>query len=165
PAIKQAVAIARDDELGGKYLTAYFVPKAGKTISSSELHEHLRGQLPDYMVPSALVALAEFPLTGNRKVDRKALPAAQVGDYHREREYLAPRDKLEKKLVAHWEEVLGVRPVGIKDNFFDLGGKSLQAARLFTRIISSFGKELPLVTLIHAPTVELLANEIRPLSK
>src|SRR5262249_42087599 len=57
------------------------------------------------------------------------------------------------------------RPVGIKDNFFDLGGKSLQAARLFTRIISSFGKELPLVTLIHAPTVELLANEIRPLSK
>src|SRR5262249_33310499 len=116
-------------------------------------------------VPSALVALAEFPLTGNRKVDRKALPAAQVGDYHREREYLAPRDKLEKKLVAHWEEVLGVRPVGIKDNFFDLGGKSLQAARLFTRIISSFGKELPLVTLIHAPTVELLANEIRPLSK
>jgi len=98
-------------------------------------------------------------------VDRKALPTPQAGDYHREREYVAPRDKVEKKLVAIWEEVLGVKPVGIKDGFFDLGGKSLQAARLFTKIIGAFHKELPLTTLIQSPTVELLANEIRPASK
>jgi len=165
PAVKQAVAIAQDDKIGTKYLAAYIVPKSGKTFSPSELREHLRRQLPDYMVPSALVGLAEFPLTANRKVDRKSLPTPQAGDYFRERDYVAPRDKVERKLVATWEEVLGVKPIGVRDNFFDLGGKSLQAARLFTKIIGTFGRELPLTTLIDAPTVELLANQIRPLSK
>jgi len=165
PAVQQAVAVARDGDLASKYLAAYFISKSGAVFSQSELREHLQKQLPDYMIPSALVGLHEFPLTPNGKVDRKALPAPQTSDYQREREYLAPRDKVERKLVAIWEDILGVKPVGIKDGFFDLGGKSLQAARLFTKIISSFGRELPLITLIHAPTIELLANEIRPLSK
>ncbi len=165
PAVQKAVASARDDDFGGKYLVGYFIPKPGKAFSQSELREHLRKQLSEYMVPPALVALREFPLSANGKVDRKALPAPQAGDYYREREYLAPRDKVEKKLVSLWEEVLGIKPIGVKDGFFDLGGKSLQAARLFTKIMSSFGKDLPLTTLIHAPTVELLAKEIRPLAK
>ena len=165
PAVQKVVAAACDDGFGGKYLVGYFIPKPGVTFSQSGLREHLHKQLPEYMVPPALVALREFPLSPNGKVDRKALPAPQAGDYHREREYVAPRDKVEKKLVALWEEVLGITPIGIKDGFFDLGGKSLQAARLFTRIMSSFSKDLPLTTLIHAPTVELLADEIRPLSK
>jgi amino acid adenylation domain-containing protein len=164
-AIKQAVGVARDDEFGSKYLAAYFIPRPGAKFSQSGLREHLRKQLPEYMIPPALVAVREFPLSPNGKVDRKGLPAPQAGDYHREREYVAPRDKVEKKLVAIWEEVLGVKPVGIKDGFFDLGGKSLQAARLFTKVVGSFGKDLPLTTLIHAPTIELLANEIRPRSK
>jgi amino acid adenylation domain-containing protein len=164
PAVQKAVAAARDDEFGGKYLVGYFIPKPGKAFSQSEFREHLRKQLPEYMIPPALVALREFPLSANGKVDRKALPAPQAGDYHREREYVAPHDKVEKRLVALWEEVLGIKPVGIKDDFFDLGGKSLQAARLFTKIMGSLGKDLPLTTLIHAPTIELLANEIRPLS-
>src|SRR5262249_14154839 len=130
PAVKQAVAIARDDEFGGKYLAAYLVPKAERTLPHSGLRKHLHERLPDYMVPSALVGLREFPLTANGKVDRKALPAPQASDYHRECEYVAPRERVEKKLVAIWEEVLGVRPIGVRDNFFDLGGKSLQAARL-----------------------------------
>jgi amino acid adenylation domain-containing protein len=164
-AVQQAVAIARDGDLGGKYLAAYFIAKPGVSVSQTELREHLCRQLPEYMIPSALVGVREFPLTPNGKVDRKALPAPQPSDYQREREHVAARDKVEKKLVAIWEEVLGVKPVGIKDRFFDLGGKSLQAARLFTKIIGAFGRELPLTTLIHAPTVEQLANEIRPLSK
>ena len=165
PAVKQAVAIARDDKFGSKYLVGYFVAKAEGSFSSSGLREHLRNQLPDYMIPSALVALRDFPLTPNGKVDRKSLPAPQASDYQREREYVAPRDKVERKLVTIWQEVLGVKPIGIRDDFFELGGKSLQAAHLFTKIISTFGRELPLITLIHAPTVELLANEIRPMSK
>ena len=165
PAVQKAVAVARDTDSGSKYLAAYFVPKSGAGFSQTDLRQHLRRQLPEYMIPSALVALRELPLSPNGKVDRKTLPAPQASDYQRDHEYLAPRDKIERKLVAIWEELLGVKPVGVKDGFFDLGGKSLQAARLFTKIISSFGKELPLTTLIHAPTVELLANEIRPLSK
>ena len=124
PAVKQAVAIARDDQSGSKYLAAYVVPKAGGIFSASELREHLRKQLPDYMIPSAMIALREFPLTPNNKVDRKALPAPQSGNYHLEREYVSPRDKVEEKLVSLWKEILGVKPIGIKDSFFDLGGKS-----------------------------------------
>lgn len=165
PAVQQAVAIARDDASGSKYLAAYFIPKPGASFSQSVLREHLRKQLSEYMIPSAIVSLGEFPLSGNGKVDRKALPVPQAGDYQRDHEYVAPRDKVEKKLVAIWEEVLGLKPIGVKDSFFDLGGKSLQAARLFTKIIGTFGKELPLTTLIEAPTLELLANQIRPLSK
>ncbi len=165
PAVQQAVAAARDDASGSKYLAAYFIPKPDTTFSQSALREHLRKQLPEYMIPSAIVSLREFPLSGNGKVDRKALPIPQASDYQRDHEYVAPRDKVEKKLVAIWEEVLGLKPIGVKDRFFDLGGKSLQAARLFTKIIGTFDKELPLTTLIQAPTVELLANEVRPLSK
>jgi amino acid adenylation domain-containing protein len=165
PAVQKAIAVARDGDSSSKYLAAYFIPRSGVSFSQSDLRQHLRKQLPEYMIPSALVALRGFPLSPNGKVDRKTLPAPQASDYQRDHEYLAPRDKIERKLVAIWEDLLGVKPIGVKDGFFDLGGKSLQAARLFTKIISSFGKELPLTTLIHAPTVELLANAIRPLSK
>ena len=161
PAIQQAIAAACDGNAGDKYLAAYFVPKPDSQFSTSELREHLRAQLPEYMIPSVFVRLREFPLTANGKVDRKALPAPQPGDYERERQYVAPRDKIEKKLVAMWEQVLGIYPIGIEDRFFELGGRSILAARLFIKIGETFGRDLPLTTLIHAPTVELLAKELR----
>ncbi len=117
------------------------------------------------MVPSAFVTMREFPLTPNGKVDRKALPAPQSSDYQQERKYVAPRERIEKRLVSLWEDVLNVRPIGVKDGFFELGGRSLLAARLFIKIAHKFGRELPLTTLIHAPTVEMLANELRPTAK
>jgi amino acid adenylation domain-containing protein len=165
PAVQQSVAVARDGEYGDKYLAAYLVAKPDSKFSVSELRDHLRQQLPEYMVPSAFVTMHEFPQTPNGKVDRKALPAPQSSDYQQERKYVAPRDKVEKRLVALWEDVLDVRPIGVKDGFFDLGGRSLLAARLFIKIARKFGKELPLTTLIHAPTVEVLANELRPTAK
>jgi len=165
PAVQQAIAVARDGEYGDKYLAAYFVLRPNSNLSVSELRDHLRQQLPEYMVPSAFVTMREFPLTANGKVDRKALPAPQSSDYQQERKYVAPRDRVEKKLAALWEDVLGIRPVGVEDGFFDLGGRSLLAARLFIKIAHKFGRELPLTTLIHAPTVELLANELRPSAK
>lgn len=165
PAVQQAIASARDGNFGDKYLVAYFIPKPNQKFMLTELRQHLRQQLPEYMIPAAFVRMREFPLTPNGKVDRKALPAPQAGDYQTNREYVAPRDPVEKKLAALWEEVLGIRPVGVKDGFFDLGGRSLLAARLFIKILHAFGKELPLTTLIQAPTVELLANELRPAAK
>jgi amino acid adenylation domain-containing protein len=165
PAIQHAVALARDGDSGDKYLAAYFIPRPGQKFTLSELRQHLRQQLPEYMIPSAFVTMREFPLTPNGKVDRKQLPKPAATDYQTGREYVAPRDAIEKKLVALWEDVLDVRPIGIKDGFFELGGRSLLAARLFIKIVHAFHKELPLTTLIHAPTVELLANELRPSSK
>jgi len=165
PAVQQAVAVARNGEHGDKYLAAYLVAHPESRFAVSELRNHLKQQLPEYMVPSAFVTMREFPLTPNGKVDRKALPAPQSSDYQQERTYVAPRDRIEKRLVALWEDVLNVRPIGVKDGFFDLGGRSLLAARLFIKIAHKFGRELPLTTLIHAPTVELLANELRPTAK
>jgi amino acid adenylation domain-containing protein len=160
--VQQAVAVAKDGKSGDKYLVAYWIPRPGHQLELSGLRTHLRKQLPEYMIPSAFVSLRAFPLTPNGKVDRKALPAPQASDYHSERDYVAARDPVERKLIALWEQVLEVRPIGARDNFFDLGGRSLLAARLFMKIARAFGKELPLTTLIHAPTVELLANELRP---
>ena len=114
------------------------------------------------MVPNAFVQMPRLPLTPNGKVDRKALPAPTVRDFETEAEYVAPRDATERRLVSLWEEVLGVSPISVTTSFFDLGGRSLLAARLFTKILRTFGKELPLSILFRSPTVELLAKELRP---
>ena len=124
--------------------------------------QHVGKQLPDYMTPSAFVQMAKLPLTPNGKVDRKALPAPTVNDFEAQTDYVAPRDATERKLVQLWEEVLGISPISVTASFFDLGGRSILAARLFTRILRTFGKELPLSTLFRSPTVEQLAKELRP---
>ena len=161
PNVQKAVTIARDRDSSSKYLAAYFLAKPGATVSPAELRDHLRKQLPDYMIPAVFLTMQQFPLTPNGKIDRKALPAPKADDFVSDHEYVAPRDAVEKTLAKLWQEVLEIPRVGAKDNFFHLGGKSLMAARLFTKIIHKFGKELPLTTLIHAPTLELLANELR----
>jgi amino acid adenylation domain-containing protein len=160
--VHQAVVAAREDAPGDKRLVAYYVPEGSNALSSNELRQHVGKQLPDYMTPSAFVQMERFPLTPNGKVDRKALPAPTVKDFEAQSEYVAPRDETERKLVRLWEEILGVSPISVTANFFDLGGRSILAARLFTRILRTFGKELPLSTLFRSPTVEQLANELRP---
>jgi amino acid adenylation domain-containing protein len=162
--IHQAVVMAREDTPGDKRLVAYYVPEAHDSLKAIELREHVARQLPDYMTPSAFVQMVKFPLTPNGKVDRKELPAPAVTDFEGQGEYVAPRNDTERKLVALWEEILGMRPISVTANFFDLGGRSILAARLFTRILRSFGKELPLSTLFHSPTVEQLAKDLEPSS-
>jgi thioesterase domain-containing protein/acyl carrier protein len=112
------------------------------------------------MVPSVFVVLEELPLSTNGKVDRNALPAANE---HKPagKPAAAPQDGLELKLLKIWERVLAVGPVGIDDNFFDIGGHSLLAVRLFAQIEKSFGRNLPLATLFQAPTIRLLAQVLR----
>ena len=163
--VNQAVVIAREDTPGDKRLVAYFVPETPGTLTSSELSRHVGQQLPEYMSPSAFVQMAKLPLTPNGKVDRKSLPAPKVTDFNSQAEYVAARDATERKLIQLWEEVLGIRPISVTANFFDLGGRSILAGRLFTRIARTFGNELPLSTLFRSPTVEQLANELRPLRK
>lgn len=161
PMIRQAVATARKEASGGDHLAVYFVPAPGEHVRISGLRRHLRKQLPEYMMPSAFVQLSELPLTPAGKVDRKALPLPAPADYQADGEYVPPRDDVERKLAKLWAGALGVERVGLEDNFFDLGGQSMLAARLFTSISRSFGTELPLSTLFRAPNVELLAEELR----
>ena len=164
PDVLRSVVVAREESSGDKRLVAYVVCNTESTASSAELREHARKQLPDYMVPSAIVQLGTLPLTPNGKVDRKALPAPKAADFASDANYVAPRDPVELKLANLWEETLGIRPIGVETSFFDLGGRSLLAARLFTQISRAFGKDLPLATLFRAPTIEQLAQELRDVS-
>jgi len=160
-AIRRAVVVAHDDAAGEKKLAAYVVPHPDQLVSAASLREHVRRQLPDYMSPAAFIQLAALPLTPNGKVDRKALPAPSPSDFYSGQDYVAPRDPVELKLANIWEQTLGLRPVGVKTSFFDLGGRSLLAARMFMKISREFGKDLPLSLLFQAPTIEQLANELR----
>jgi amino acid adenylation domain-containing protein len=160
--VHQAVVVAREDAPGDKRLVAYVVLQTPDTVSSADLRRHAAQQLPDYMTPSAFVQMAKMPVTPNGKVDRKALPAPTVADFEAQAEYVAPRDATERKLAGLWEDVLGVSPISVTASFFDLGGRSILAARLFTKILRTFGKELPLSMLFRSPTVEQLAQSLRP---
>jgi pimeloyl-ACP methyl ester carboxylesterase len=125
------------------------------------LRDFLKQKLPDYMIPSAFVLLETLPLTPNGKIDRHALPAPDQTRLEQEGTFVAPRDELELQLTQIWEKVLGIKAIGIHDNFFDIGGHSLLAVRLFAQIEKTFGKSLPLATLFQAATVVDLAETIR----
>jgi acyl carrier protein len=124
-----------------------------------QLRSFLAGRLPEYMIPSAFLLLSEFPLTKNGKVDRAALPAPGQVRTLSETEYLAPRNELEEKLTVIWSEVLGVSQIGIHDNFFtQLGGHSLTATQLVSRVREQFDIELPIRTLFESPTIARLSE-------
>jgi amino acid adenylation domain-containing protein len=156
PGVREAVVAARGDG-ADKLLVAYVVADESAGTGATDWREHLRGRLPEYMVPSAFVTLDALPLTPNGKVDRKALPEPEAHGLRGERAFVPPRNVTEFRVAQVWEDVLGVRPVGVKDNFFDLGGHSLQAVRLMSKLRREFGRELPLATLFRQPTVEQLA--------
>ncbi|HZH31547.1 MAG TPA: amino acid adenylation domain-containing protein [Pyrinomonadaceae bacterium] len=157
--VRAAVVTARGEGAGGKRLVGYYVCEAGGEVEAGELREHLRGRLPEYMVPAVLMALAELPLTGNGKVDRRALPEPSVGGGGGEG-YVGPRTAVEEVLSGVYGRVLGMEAVGVRDNFFELGGHSLLALRLLARVEQETGVRLPVAKLFHAPTVELLAREL-----
>jgi aspartate racemase len=159
PGIAQAVVTAREVN-GEKRLSGYIVslPDAVKT---SELRQHLKASLPEYMIPANFVFLKSFPLTPNGKVDRRALPAPEPSETITSEGYVAPRDEFESAMVRVWEQVLGKRPIGLHDNFFELGGHSLLAVRLVSRIEKQFGKKLTITALIQAPTVAGLVSMLK----
>ncbi|HLC42887.1 MAG TPA: amino acid adenylation domain-containing protein [Methylomirabilota bacterium] len=156
-AVCEAVALAREDTPGDKRLVAYIVPR-GAQAPISELRDFLGRSLPNYMVPSAFVALEALPLTPNGKVDRKALPVPDQECLTLEGQYAAPQEPMEYLLAQIWEEVLGIHPIGIRDNFFELGGHSLLAVRLMDQIGRACGKRLPLAALFRGATIEQLAQ-------
>ena len=159
--VKQAVVTVREDGAGRKRLVAYII--AARTSippASAELRRHLKHKLPDYMIPSVFVRLDALPLTNSGKVDRRALPAPELGQEEREEEYVAPRSVVEEMLASIWSEVLGEVKVGVKDNFFELGGHSLLATQVMSRVREAFGIEIALRSLFEQPMVEELAETI-----
>ncbi|MFB2895116.1 amino acid adenylation domain-containing protein [Aerosakkonemataceae cyanobacterium BLCC-F50] len=161
PNVREAVVIAKEILSGNQCLVAYIVPKQVQVALTDELYSFLKQKLPNYMMPSTLMVLDTLPLTPNGKVDRQALPIPKQKFFGHERVYLSPRDLLEFRLTLIWENVLGIQPIGIRDNFFDLGGHSLLAVRLFAQIKQKLGNDLPLNILLQAPTIEQIAGILR----
>jgi amino acid adenylation domain-containing protein len=170
--VQASCAVVREDTPGDKRLVAYIVPqpeqtcteRSRSTISISEVRNFLKEKLPEYMLPSAIVILDALPLSANRKLDRRALPAPDLHNQLSDR-YVAPRKPIEEIVSVIWAQVLKVERVGIHDNFFELGGHSLLATQLVSRVRSSLNVELPLRSLFAAPTVAELSQHIQQLQQ
>ena len=154
--VAAAAVIVREDVPGDQRLVAYVAASAGASLAVDALRPALASRLPGYMVPSSFVVLDRLPLTPNRKIDRKALPAPEhapaIGSVRAE-----PRSELEARLAAIWSTVLGLERVGVEDSFFDLGGHSLLATQLVSRIRTELGLEVRVRTIFEAPTIAGLA--------
>ncbi|AUS26695.1 bacitracin synthetase [Paenibacillus polymyxa] len=161
-AVQEAVVIAREDEQGQKQLCAYVV--ANEEVVASVLRSTLSQKLPGYMIPSYLVQLEQMPLTPNGKIDRKALPAPE-DSLQTGADYVAPRTWVEVKLAQIWQDVLGLTQVGVKENFFEIGGHSLRATTLASKIHKELNKPLPLRSIFEAPTIEQLAVVLEQLDQ
>ncbi len=157
PLVEEAVVMLRE-EAESPYLAAYIIPVKGQSPDPSEIRDYLMDRLPDYMVPGAYVFLEAFPLTPNGKVDRQALPAPEGGVI--QAEYVAPRNPVEEVIASIFSDILKIERIGARDNFFDLGGHSLMATQLVSRLRDAFQVELSLREMFETPTVEGLAQRV-----
>jgi len=173
PAVANSIVIARTDQLGDKRLIAYVVPaqmtshqenKAHAAALGQPLHttlrDYLKKKLPDYMIPVAFVRLETLPLTPNGKVDRRALPAPELGQLRQAEPVAPPRSEVEKQVTALWQELLQLEQVSIHDNFFILGGHSLLTVQLVMQIKQRFAVALSLKHFFAGPTIAQLAAQI-----
>ncbi|MGY4638738.1 non-ribosomal peptide synthetase [Pseudomonas sp. TE24901] len=161
PEVRDA-AVGVQEGVNGKHLVGYLVA-ADEALNPSErldrIKQRLRAELPEYMVPLHWLWLDRLPLNANGKLDRKALPALEIGQLHSQ-DYLAPRNELETTLAAIWAEVLKVERVGVQDNFFELGGHSLLATQIASRVQKTLQRDVPLRAMFECSTVAELAEYI-----
>jgi len=161
PGVREAVVVAREDRPEDRRLVAYVVgAEKGASPAAGELREALAAELPLYMVPAVFVVLDQLPLTGSGKIDRRALPAPETGRSSDDVTYVAPRTPVETTLAAIWSEVLGIERVGARDDFFALGGHSLTATSVLSRVRDSLHVELPLSVVFERRTVEGMAAAV-----
>jgi amino acid adenylation domain-containing protein len=157
PAVRHGVVVVREQAFDDKRLLAYVAGDLSE-LNNNALRDFLEAKLPRFMLPSSIIILENLPFNANGKVDRRALPEPIV--VSREKASVPPRTALETQLVAIWEKVLRRQPIGITDNFFQLGGDSLRALRIFSEIEQTFGKRLPLGRLFEMATIEKLAQKL-----
>ncbi len=158
PGIKEAAVIAKEDKNKIKFLSAFVVTTAKVDVSA--VREYLIQNLPDYMVPGHYVELERMPLTPNGKVDRKKLNEMTTG-VRIETHYIPPRDELDERLASIWREELELERVGIKDNYFNIGGDSIRSIRLVNVMNEKMDSGLKIVDLYTYSTIEELADYIK----
>ncbi len=165
--VNEAAVVAREDRSGRAQLAAFIVPSTQTATAIAEqpelliiqqLRESMTGVLPAAAVPALWRVVSQLPRTADGQLEEQALPDAMRPRDESLGAYVAPRNELERRLAAIWEELLGVEPVGVYDSFLDLGGDSLAAVALLSRLESEFDMQLPLVSLLHEPTLARLAT-------
>jgi amino acid adenylation domain-containing protein len=158
-AVEAAVVMVRRDRAGDDRLVAYYKATQGAEACGADLRAHLQTSLPDYMCPATFVEMEHFPLTANGKIDRQAFPEPGIVD-GTSTSYAAPEGDVEIKLATIWERILNRQRIGVNEDFFEIGGHSLLAARLFLQLQREFGVKLPLALLFQVPTIRGLAKRI-----
>ena len=164
PAVRQVAVIAREDVPGEKRLVAYYVPENQTADLVDQLRSRIRTTMPQYMVPAYFVPLTSLPLNHNGKLDRRALPPPSAQESVSRPPSVAPRTAPEELVATLFRQALARADIGIYDNFFDLGGDSIMAARLMARLRAASGMDLPLRNLFERPTVAGLAEAVDALS-
>ena len=155
------MVIVRQDLEGEPRLAAYVVSTEDGETAIGEMRTHLKQQLPEYMVPSAIVLLESLPLTTNGKIDRKALPRPDDrSQVEMTTAYVESQYELERTIAAIWSDLLGVEKVGLNDDFFDLGGHSLLAIQLLSRIRDRLQVEIAVKTFFESSTVADMAKAV-----
>jgi amino acid adenylation domain-containing protein len=158
PGVRESVVIVRTDSPGDKRLVAYLVIDKHLALSTSELRGYLKERLPEYMLPAAFVMVDAIPLTSNGKVDRQALPGPTSTSLDAE-QYMAPRNEIENLLTEIWQEVLGVDPIGIHDDYFALGGDSMRVVQIVHRA-GAYNLPMTVKDVFQAPTIYKLAGRV-----
>ncbi|MBL6449153.1 amino acid adenylation domain-containing protein [Fulvivirga sp. 29W222] len=157
--IKEVVVTAGKDSTGVDCLTAYLTIDGTEPYSSKMMREHLHKFLPEYMVPSSFVVMDSLPLTNNGKIDRAKLPTPDAaGALESGENYIAPRNTWEEQMVTIWEELLGKQRISVLDNFFAIGGHSIKAVQLISRINKEMKAKLELRDIFSNPTLEQLSE-------
>ena len=159
--MRESLVTTREDGAGQTHLIAYVMPPPGENAPKPRaLAELLRARLPAYMLPAAFVAVETWPLTSNGKVDRARLPAPDRMGYDSAPPFAPPEGEIEETIARIWAEVLGRAGIGAQDDFFCLGGHSLRAAQVVSRLNAAFQVALSVRTLFEHPTVTALARAI-----
>ena len=161
PGVREALAQAVELPGGAKRIVAHYVRRPGADPPRAELRAFLSDRVPHFMVPTWLVAVPEWPRTGNGKIDRAALVASDDWRHARDAAPVPPRNAVDARLAAIWSELLDVPAVGITDDFFELGGHSLAAAQVASRLEREMAADLPLALFFQAPTIEALSDHLR----
>ena len=161
--VEHAIVITRNTQFDEKELVAYVVMPGQENYG--HLRERLKEELPSYMVPAHLIKLDAFPLTPNGKIDRQALPSPSAQLVERKESYVAPSTPVEQELARIWTELLDINQVSIHDDFFEIGGHSLLAVRLRSKIIDSLKRDIPLLELFRASTIARMAELLKQPSK
>jgi amino acid adenylation domain-containing protein len=160
PGLREVAVVAKDAASNESKIVAYYVQRAGSAPTITEFRTFLAEKLPNHMIPAAFIRLDVFPLTATGKVNRRKLPNPETSRPELDTKYVKPGTPVEQDLSRIWSDVLALEQVGIHDNFFDLGGHSLAAARVVSRIVQHFQLKIPLQLIFQSPTVAEMAAVI-----